>query len=42
MLAAVSLVMRDGHVIEQGTHEQLLEKGGFYRTLYMSQFENSN
>ena len=40
--ADLILVMRDGHVIEQGTHEQLLEKGGFYRTLYMSQFENNN
>ncbi len=32
------LVMRDGHIIEQGTHEELLEKGGFYADLYNSQF----
>ena len=34
----VILVMRDGHVVEQGTHEELLALGGFYRTLYESQF----
>lgn len=34
----VILVMRDGHVIEQGNHEELLVKGGFYKTLYESQF----
>ena len=33
------LVMRDGHIIEQGSHEQLLEKDGFYAALYSSQFE---
>ena len=32
------LVMRDGNIIEQGTHAELMEKGGFYRTLYNSQF----
>ena len=32
------LVMKDGHVIEQGTHEELLEKKGFYAELYNSQF----
>lgn len=32
------LVMKDGNIIEQGTHEQLMEKGGFYQTLYNSQF----
>ena len=32
------LVMRDGQVIEQGTHEQLLEQKGFYHQLYYSQF----
>ena len=32
------LVMKDGHIIEQGTHESLLEKGGFYAELYNSQF----
>ncbi len=36
--ADVILVMRDGHVIEQGTHTQLLEKKGFYAQLYYSQF----
>ena len=32
------LVMRDGHIIEQGRHEELLEKGGFYAMLYNSQY----
>ncbi len=32
------LVMDHGHIIEQGTHEELLERGGFYRELYESQF----
>ena len=32
------LVMDKGHIIEQGTHEELLEKGGFYAKLYNSQF----
>ena len=36
--ADVILVMRDGHIVEQGRHEELLEKGGFYSELYMSQF----
>ena len=36
--ADVILVMRDGHIVEQGTHEELLSKGGFYHTLYNSQF----
>ena len=36
--ADLILVMRDGKIIEQGTHEQLLEKRGFYETLYRSQF----
>ena len=36
--ADVILVMRDGHIIEQGTHESLLEKKGFYADLYNSQF----
>lgn len=34
--ADVILVMKDGHIIEQGRHEELLEKGGFYHKLYMS------
>ena len=37
--ADVILVMKDGHVIEQGNHTTLLAKGGFYATLYNSQFE---
>ncbi len=32
------LVMRDGHIVEQGSHQELLEKGGFYAELYNSQF----
>lgn len=38
--ADVILVMRDGHIVEQGNHEELLRRGGFYATLYNSQFEN--
>ena len=34
------LVLRDGNIVEQGTHTALLEKRGFYYTLYNSQFEN--
>ena len=34
----VILVMKDGHIIEQGNHESLLAKGGFYTNLYNSQF----
>ena len=37
--ASLILVMRDGKIIEQGTHEELLAKGGFYHTLYNSQFQ---
>ena len=36
--ADVILVMKDGHIIEQGNHEQLLAKNGFYAKLYNSQF----
>ena len=36
--ADLILVMRDGNIIEQGTHMQLLERGGFYKELYNSQF----
>ena len=36
--ADVILVMRDGHIVEQGTHKELLDKGGFYAKLYQSQF----
>lgn len=38
MSADVILVMKDGNIIEQGTHYELLEKGGFYSNLYNSQF----
>ena len=37
--ADVILVMKDGDIIEQGNHEELLAKGGFYAQLYNSQFE---
>ena len=36
--ADLILVMKDGHIIEQGSHDVLLQKGGFYATLYNSQF----
>ena len=36
--ADVILVMRDGHIIEQGSHRELLRQGGFYAELYNSQF----
>lgn len=36
--ADIILVMKDGHIIEQGNHEILLAQGGFYATLYNSQF----
>lgn len=38
--ADLILVMRDGDIVEQGTHDQLIEKGGFYADLYNSQFED--
>ena len=37
--ADVILVMRDGHIVEQGRHEELMAKDGFYAKLYNSQFE---
>ena len=37
--ADMILVMKDGDIVEQGTHEELLEKGEFYADLYNSQFE---
>ena len=37
--ADVILVMKDGHIIEKGNHEELLAAGGFYKTLYVSQFD---
>ena len=39
--ADVILVMKDGDIAEQGTHEELLAKGGFYAQLYNSQFEKT-
>jgi ATP-binding cassette subfamily B protein len=33
--------MRDGDIVEQGTHEELLARKGFYAELYNSQFEQS-
>ena len=38
--ADLILVMRDGDIVEQGTHDQLIEAGGFYADLYNSQFED--
>ena len=38
--ADVILVMKDGNVIEQGKHEDLLARGGFYANLYNSQFDS--
>ena len=38
--ADLILVMKDGDIIEQGTHEELIAMGGFYADLYESQFEN--
>ncbi|MDK0841008.1 MAG: ABC transporter ATP-binding protein [Clostridium perfringens] len=40
--ADLILVMKDGDIVEQGNHEELLEKGGFYSSLYNSQFEESS
>ena len=37
--AFLILVMKDGKIIEQGTHEELLAQGGFYNKLYNSQFQ---
>ena len=39
--ADLILVMKDGDIIEQGTHEQLLVQKGFYADLYNSQFEEN-
>ena len=38
--ADLILVMDHGDIVEQGKHEELLEKGGFYSNLYNSQFES--
>ena len=40
--ADLILVMKDGDIIEQGDHESLLKKGGFYADLYTSQFEKAS
>lgn len=40
--ADIILVMKDGHIIEQGNHESLLAQGGFYSTLYASQFAHKD
>ena len=40
--ADLILVMKDGDIIEQGTHEKLLEQNGFYAELYNSQFESTS
>lgn len=40
--ADIILVLKDGDVVEQGTHEELLQKNGFYAKLYNSQFEDCN
>ena len=40
--ADIILVMKDGDIVEQGNHEELLEKGGFYYNLYNSQFERDS
>ena len=39
--ADLILVMKDGDIIEQGNHEELLARGGFYADLYNSQFEST-
>ena len=40
--ADLILVLKDGDIIEQGTHEELLSRGGFYADLYNSQFEKAS
>ena len=39
--ADLILCMKDGDIVEQGTHEELLAKNGFYANLYNSQFEHA-
>ena len=39
-LLAETFTVNDGRLVESGTHESLLEAGGFYAELYNSQFEN--
>ena len=36
--ADIILVMRNGHIVEQGSHQQLLQKNGFYAEIYNAQF----
>ncbi len=38
--ADLILVMKDGNIIEQGSHDELIEKKGFYADLYNSQFQS--
>ena len=40
--ADLILVMRDGDIVEQGTHDELIDKNGFYAELYNSQFESTS
>jgi ATP-binding cassette subfamily B protein len=40
--ADLILVMDNGDIVEQGSHKELLDKNGFYASLYYSQFENGN
>ena len=40
--ADLILVMKDGDIVEQGNHEELLKKNGFYANLYESQFVNTS
>ena len=40
--ADLILVMNEGNIIEQGTHDELMKQGGFYEKLYNSQFEKTN
>ena len=40
--ADLILVMRDGDIVEQGTHQELLARKGFYAELYNAQFENGS